>query len=194
MLTKLQNWKKALTTRSHFSLCKAFASNRRQMRNLKTLCIVTILALSLAREAVGAGIVAETRGGKLVLFEWNAHGTETPPVFESATLRIVDRTGEILYEEKFSKEHLSDYDEEKLEGGKYKVRLLIRGAKGVFDLWFNGATRKTESSEDVKEIDTLVKTLREQGRDLEPGSHLTVETPIGRFTFRDVICGIYGDV
>lgn len=161
---------------------------------MKFLCIVTLLSLGIVRDAFGAGVVAETWGGKLVLFEWSTHGTEIPPVFASATLKIVDRKGKVLYEEEFRKEHVLDYDEKKLEGGKYEVRLMIRGAKGSFDLRFSGTNRQIETSGDEKEIDQLVKTLRHRGRILEPGSKLTVDTPIGRFTFRDLICGIYGDV
>lgn len=161
---------------------------------MRVLLIVVIALLNVVHSASGAGVVAETHGGKLVLFEWNTHGTGIPPVFDSATLKIIDRKGETLFQENFTRKHLAEYDEKKLDGGKYEVRLLIRRAKSTFDLHFSGTERETEYVDEGKEIEELVRILRKRGRALEPGSSLLLETPIGEFTFRDLICGIYGDV
>lgn len=164
------------------------------MKKLTITCLSIILSLSFVQCVFGAGIVAETREGKLLLFEWNTHGSETPPVFESASLKVVSKAGEVLYEERFMKEHLVEYDEKNHEGQEYEVRLLIRGAKASFDLRFKGSNRVIETIGDETEIDVLVRTLKMRGRVLEPGSSLAVDTSIGKFTFKDVICGIYGDM
>ena len=163
-------------------------------KTMKTIYVAAFLFMGLVPTAFSAGIVAETKSSKLIIFEWDTHGTGIPPVFVSATLKIIDVEGNILYQEAFTKNDVVEYDEKALKEGKYKVRLLIQGAKGRFDLRFSGTERETDTAEEGKEIDVLARILKQRGRPIEPGSSLTVDTSIGRFTVRDIICGIYGDI
>lgn len=160
----------------------------------RVLSVVLGLSFSCfaALSTHAAGVVAETSGGKRIVFEYYTIGTG--PTFTGADLRIIDGDGNAIFEETFDKTSLIQFHEKFVEGGGMDIRIHLRTTGATFDLRFEGTNRKLAPRDGQSEIEALLELLGDPGRKPESGSLLILKTPIGNFTFEDVLCAIYGDV
>jgi len=158
------------------------------------IILTAALFLLSGEYSKAAGIVAETDGGKLIVFEWETRGSGKPPVFVQAELKIIAPDGKVLFEDAFNRESVIKYDEGDYENGRYEVRLNLKNADATFDLIFIGTNRSLDLSNQESEIDALLRQLKDPKRKFEDGSTLIIKTPIGKFSLHDVICSIYGDL
>ena len=155
---------------------------------MRTKILSAFLFICMITHAFGSGVVAETNRGTLVTLEFESYGTGEVQQFGLAHLKVIDKAGKILYQEEFSRDQGSNVTMKHHKNGQAEISLTIQSKKSVMDLQFKGEDRRGN------EIDGLIKILKMKDRRLEPGSLLTLKTPAGKFSFKDVIGAVYGDL
>ena len=155
--------------------------------------ICAILIAFLATNLFADGVVAETNSGKLIKIEWRGYGSEFQQSIQSVDLKIVDKDGRTVLDEAFDKTTILDYQVKKNDDKTVTFKLIILSGTTKINLKFHGLLTNSDS-ESKSNMDVLVKALRNSKRKISKSSLLLIECSAGKFTFKDVVLGVYGDV
>lgn len=160
------------------------------------LSLVVLSLISLYAD----GVLAETNSGKIVMLEWTAYGTVLgQQQVTGADLKILDKNGKLLFQETFTPFKKFEFAQ---GGGEYgdfiEYFLVLQGSKTKVDLQFKGNLTpvpkpKTKVQEGWSEMQLLTMPLKASKRKKPADTYLVIETPIGKFSFSDVIYGMFGD-
>ena len=157
------------------------------MKSLPSLCIFLFLAFTPALALAGATCVAETNSGKVVKLEIVSVGTAGG--FEKATLTVMDRSGEVLFEDVYEEagQHAATVHE-----GKAIVVFTTYAADSDVFLTFVG------ENQDEYDNGELLKILRDPDRKKDVGNRLSVSIYVEgkeeEFRFEDIVVTLHKDV